>query len=218
VKLNCQSFAEKLLIPAFVYFFFMLYPPAWIRSRNRSAAGAAGGCMLIRAEALAKIGGIESLRGELIDDCALARRIKRSGGKVWLGLAENSRSLRRYGSFAEIGSMISRTAFNQLQHSALLLVICLLGMLLTFVLPVALLATAHAWPVLLGTLTWVLMTISCWSMVRFYGLNLLWTLLLPLSAIFYMGATVHSALMYWSGRGGEWKGRAQDVKTRAAEE
>ena len=121
VKLHCRSFAEKLLIPAFVFFFFMLYPPEWIRDPRRKTAGAAGGCMLVRPAALQRIGGIAAIRQEIIDDCALARAIKSSGGKVWLGVTGDTRSLRPYDSFGEIERMIARTAFNQLRHSSWLL-------------------------------------------------------------------------------------------------
>ena len=96
VKLHCESLAEKLLIPAFVYFFFMLYPPAWIRDTRGSTAGAAGGCMLVRADTLERAGGLESIRGAVIDDCSLARLLKQHGGKLWIGLADQSQSLRRY--------------------------------------------------------------------------------------------------------------------------
>src|SRR5208283_4539025 len=132
VKLHCRSVAEKLLIPAFVFFFFMLYPPEWVRDPRRRTAGAAGGCMLIRPAALERIGGITAIRQEIIDDCALARAVKRSGGKVWLGLAPETRSLRAYHTFGEIERMVARTAFNQLRHSAWLLLGTVLGMLLVF--------------------------------------------------------------------------------------
>jgi hopene-associated glycosyltransferase HpnB len=210
VKLHCRSLPEKLLIPAFVFFFFLLYPPAWIPDSRRAAAGAAGGCLLIRPEALARAGGIESIRGEIIDDCALARAVKRSGGTVWLGLAETSVSIRPYVSFAEIGGMISRTAFNQLHHSAWLLLGSVASLVLTFLLPPALLFSGHAVPLTLGTAAWAAMTIGYLPMIRFYRLNPLWALTLPLAALFYVGATIHSAVKFWLGRGGEWKGRAQD--------
>ncbi|HEX6466957.1 MAG TPA: glycosyltransferase, partial [Terriglobales bacterium] len=138
VKLHCGNFAEKLLVPAFVFFFFKLYPPSWIADPRRSTAGAAGGCILVRPQALAQAGGIEAIRNQIIDDCALARRVKRAGGRVWLGLASSASSLRPYGSFGEIGRMISRTAFNQLRHSAALLAMALLGLTLIYLAPVAL--------------------------------------------------------------------------------
>ncbi|HKU21064.1 MAG TPA: glycosyltransferase, partial [Terriglobales bacterium] len=210
VKLHCRGLAEKLLIPAFVFFFFKLYPPAWIADSRRAAAGAAGGCLLIRPQALARAGGMEAIRGEIIDDCALARAVKRSGGRVWLGLTEESASIRPYGSFAEIGGMISRSAFNQLHHSVLLLVGAVVGLAVTYLIPPALLFSRHFAPVALGAMGWAAMTAAYLPMVRFYRLNPLWALTLPLAALFYMGATLHSAVKFWLGRGGEWKGRAQD--------
>jgi hopene-associated glycosyltransferase HpnB len=209
-KLRCETFAEKLLIPAFVFFFFKLYPPAWIADSRRATAGAAGGCILVRPQALARAGGLEAIRGEIIDDCALARAVKGSGGKAWLGLAADTVSLRRYGSFAEIGRMIARTAFSQLRHSTLLLLAALAGMAVIYLLPPALVLTGDALPRTLGAVVWAAMTLAYLPMVRFYGLNPLWALGLPLTALFYMGATIESALKYWSGRGGEWKGRVQD--------
>ncbi|MDR3748708.1 MAG: glycosyltransferase [Acidobacteriota bacterium] len=210
VKLHCRSLAEKLLIPAFVFFFFMLYPPLWIRSPRRKTAGAAGGCILIRPQALALGGGIDAIRHAVIDDCALARTVKRSGGRVWLGLVPNTHSFRPYESFGEIERMIARTAFNQLGHSIALLIGALVGMALLYLLPFALWLTRDWSLIALGLLAYATMTIAYLPMVRFYGLVAGWALTLPLGAIFYMGATLDSAFKFWSGRGGEWKGRAQD--------
>ena len=212
VKLHCQSFAEKLLIPAFVFFFFMLYPPEWIRSSRHKTAGAAGGCMLIRPAALERAGGISAIRQEIIDDCVLAAAVKRSGGKVWLGVTPDTVSLRNYGSFAEIERMIARAAFNQLRHSAWLLVCALLGLALVYLLPVALLFSGAGLLLVAGVLAYSLMFATYLPMVRFYGLNALWALTMPLGAVFYMMATLRSAVKYWSGRGGDWKGRTQDLR------
>jgi len=214
VMLHCASLAEKLLIPAFVYFFFMLYPPAWIRDPRRSRAGAAGGCVLLRRAALDRAGGVEAVRGALIDDCSLARAVKQQGGAVWLGLTDESRSLRRYESFGAVGSMISRTAFHQLRHSSLLLLTTVAAMAVTFLTPPALLLTGARWPMILGAAAWAVMTVTYVPMVRYYGLSPLWASTLPAAAVFYLGATVHSAVRYWLGRGGQWKGRVQDVATR----
>jgi hopene-associated glycosyltransferase HpnB len=210
VKLHCQSWFEHWLIPAFVFFFFMLYPPAWIRDRRRGTAGAAGGCMLIRPAALKAAGGIEATRGEIIDDCALARAIKQSGGTLRLGPTNTAQSIRPYGSVGEIGRMISRTAFNQLGHSTLLLIGTVIGLAILYLLPVALLFSRSAFPISLGAATLALMLVAYIPMVRLYGLNPGWALTLPAAALFYMGATIHSAFSYWSGTGGMWKGRAQD--------
>lgn len=211
VKLYCRTLPEKFLIPAFVFFFFKLYPPAWIVNPRRATAGAAGGCMLVRPTALQAAGGLASIRGEVIDDCALAARIKQSGGRLWLGASHSTESIRPYGGFADIGGMVSRSAFNQLQHSAWLLLFALAGMMVTYLLPPALTLFSHRMtPALLGATAWLLMAISFVPVLRLYRLNPLWGLALPLMAIFYMGATFHSAWKYWSGRGGEWKGRVQD--------
>lgn len=212
-KLHCRSLPERLLIPAFVYFFFQLYPPKWVGDPHAKVAGAAGGCMLVRPEALTRAGAMHSIRGEIIDDCALATQVKQTGGKIWLGPTESARSIRPYGSFAEIERMIARTAFNQLRHSWILLAVAILGLLLTYIVPVALLF-GPSWTS--GVAACVLMTITYWPMVRFYRLNPLWVLTLPLAAIFYMAATMDSAIRYWMGRGGEWKGRSQDRQRQAS--
>src|SRR5215472_12432131 len=211
VKLYCRTFAERALIPAFVFFFLKLYPPAWIANPRFKMAGAAGGSILIRPAALERAGGIAAIRRELIDDCALARHVKESGGRVWLGLSAETRSIRSYGSFSEIGRMISRGAFNQLRHSALMLALALGGLTATYLLPPLLAIFSHRLiPSLLGAVAWLLMAVCFLPTVRFYRLNPLWVLALPLIAIFYMGASVHSAARFWSGRGGQWKGRIQD--------
>jgi len=214
VKLYCQSVAEKLLIPAFVYFFFKLYPPAWIANPRRSEAGAAGGCILIRPTALEKAGGIAAIRQEVIDDCSLAARVKGTGGRLWLGASAATRSIRPYEGFSGIGRMISRSAFSQLRHSNLWLLVSILGMAATYLLPPALALAAHRRmaPAALGGTAWLLMVLSYWPVVRLYRLNPLWVLTLPVAAVFYVGATFHSAWKYWIGRGGEWKGRIQDPK------
>ena len=206
VKLHCATLSEKLLIPAFVYFFFQLYPPAWISNPKAKTAGAAGGCILVRPDALQRAGAMQSIRSEIIDDCALAREVKRTGGRVWLGLTESATSIRPYRFFAEIERMIARTAFNQLGHSPLMLVVAIFGLLLTYIAPTAVFFSCP-W---LGAIASALMLISYYPMIRFYRLNPIWTVTLPLAAIFYMCATLDSAIRYWTGKGGQWKGRAQD--------
>ena len=210
VKFPCESWFERWLIPAFVFFFFMLYPPAWIRDRRRATAGAAGGCMLVRPAALQKAGGIESIRSEIIDDCALASAIKKTGGSLWLGPTNTAHSIRPYSSISEIGHMISRSAFNQLRHSAPLLMGTLVGLTLLYFLPIALLFSRSVFTISLGIATLAAMLIAYTPMILYYRLNLFWALTLPSAALFYMGATIHSAVRYWSGAGGMWKGRAQD--------
>jgi hopene-associated glycosyltransferase HpnB len=211
VKLHCETLAEKFLVPAFVFFFFKLYPPVWIRDRRRRTAGAAGGCILVRPEALDRFGGLAAIRAEIIDDCALARQVKRSGGSLWLGLTNSARSIRPYRSLSEIGRMISRTAFNQLNHSAMMLFLSLLGLAFTYLLPPLLLFSPSSPARTSGAVAWFMMMLSYLPMVRFYRLSPLWVVPLPWVALFYMGATLHSAFKFWAGRGGEWKGRAQDI-------
>jgi hopene-associated glycosyltransferase HpnB len=209
VLLQAKTIPEKLLIPAFLYFFLMLYPPKWIADRNVRTAGAAGGCILLRREILERIGGISAIRAEVIDDCALAGAVKRSGGSIWMGLTENSVSLRSYTTFGEIRDLIARTAFTQLRYSSLLLVGTIAGMLLTYVAPV--IFSFHTQPLIwrMSLAAWALMTLTYLPTVRFYRLSPLWAPLLPLAAIFYSYATCFSAVRYRMGRGGQWKGRAQ---------
>jgi len=210
VKLSTATFAERLLVPAFVFFFFKLYPPAWVADSKRKLAAAAGGCLLIRPQALARAGGLERIRSQIIDDCALARVVKDSGGRISLKLAANTRSLRSYRSATEIGAMISRTAFAQLRHSYLLLAATLLGLFLTYLLPAALLFSGDPPAVGLGLAALFLMSLCYLPMVRFYGLSPLWSVCLPVIAAFYSGAVIHSAVQYARGAGGRWKGRVQD--------
>ena len=214
VKLECRTLAERALIPAFVFFFLKLYPPAWIARRDRKTAGAAGGSILVRPRALDRIGGIAAIRGELIDDCALARKVKHSGGAIWLGLQRRTRSVREYVGFGEIRRMIARTAFTQLHHSSLLLAATLVGMALVYLAPPLLLASGRPVAAACGLTAWILMTVSYLPALRFYDRSPAWAPLLPLIALLYMGATVESAVRYWTGRGGLWKGRLQDVRSR----
>ena len=213
VRLSTATAAERLFIPAFVFFFFKLYPPRWIADPAASTAGAAGGCILIRPQMLARVGGIEAIRSQIIDDCALARAVKQAGGRIWLGLSSETRSVRVYSAAGEIGAMISRTAFSQLGHSYLLLGATVFGLLCTYVAPLALLFTGNRVAMVLGALAWALMSLCYLPMVRFYALSPLWCLCLPLIALFYLGSVLHSAVQYARGRGGKWKGRLQDARS-----
>jgi hopene-associated glycosyltransferase HpnB len=209
VLLQAVTFAERLLIPPFLYFFLLLYPPRWIADPNAATAGAAGGCILLRRNVLAPIGGMASIRGEVIDDCALARAVKGRGGQIWMGLTRASVSLRSYGTFAEIRDLIARTAFTQLHYSFLLLIVTLIGLFATYLLPwiAFFILDDPGW--LLASTAISIMTATYGATVRFYGLPWLWALTLPFAAVFYGYATFLSALRYWLGRGAQWKGRAQ---------
>ena len=209
VLLQAKTFPERLLIPPFLYFFLKLYPPRWIADLRARTAGAAGGCILLRRSALERIGGISSIRHEVIDDCSLAREVKRTGGAIWMGLTRKSVSLRAYGTFAEIRDLIARAAFTQLEYSPLLLLGTIVGMILTYLVPVAL--AFHAQPIVwrMSLAAWALMTITYLPTIRFYRLSPLWAPVLPVAAAFYSYATCLSAMRYWLGHGGQWKGRAQ---------
>jgi hopene-associated glycosyltransferase HpnB len=209
VLLQAKTLPERALIPAFLFFFLKLYPPRWTADPNASAAGAAGGCILLRRESLERLGGFPAIRSEVIDDCALASAVKRSGGRIWMGLTRASVSLRVYSTFNEIRDMIARTAFTQLRYSTLLLAGALAGMFFTYLAPIALLFAHDPAPRILGLAAWLLMSASFLPTVRFYRLSPLWAPLLPLAALFYSYATCLSAARCWLGRGGQWKGRAQ---------
>lgn len=210
-RLRCTSFWERLLIPAFVYFFQKLYPFAWANDPKRRTAAAAGGCVLIRAAALARIGGIAAIRGKLIDDCSLARAVKESGGRLWLGLADHTISLRGYTTLGPIWGMVARSAYTQLLHSPLLLIGTVIGMLLLYLAPPLL---ALSWPLhgnaaagLTGALAWLLMAASYAPMLRHYGRSPIEALLLPKAGLLYTLMTIDSARLYYRRGGNRWKGR-----------
>ena len=208
VRLRCESFAERFLIPAFVFFFQMLYPFSRVNDPSDQTAGAAGGCMLVRWSALERIGGIAASKGALIDDCALAAAMKRNG-PIWLSLTNDAESLRVYGNVSEVWNMVARTAYTQLDYSPMLLLGTVLGLCITFLAPPILFFSAHGMASLFGLLAWIIMA-SCYSpMLRFYGRPLWWAPLLPLVGLVYLGATFDSALRHMRGKGGSWKGRFQ---------
>jgi hopene-associated glycosyltransferase HpnB len=209
VLLQAKTLPERFLSPPFLYFFLMLYPPRWIAGPKTRTAGAAGGCILLRRTALDRIGGLAAIQNEVIDDCALARAVKKSGGKIWMGLTRASVSLREYRTFAEIRDMIARTAFAQLRHSFILLVATLAGLFATFWLAWILFLTGNdpAW--IMASTAISIMTTTFLLTVSFYGLSPLWSFTLPLAALFYAYATCLSAARHWLGRGAQWKGRVQ---------
>ena len=165
--------------------------------------------MLVRTEALRRIGGIGAIRGALIDDCALASAIKRDGGRIWLGITHEVESLREYGSFGSVWRMVSRSAFTQLHYSTLLLAGTVIGMFVIYLAPIQIVFAGEGFSRVLGVLAWALMALAYLPAVRFYGLSPLWAPLLPAAALFYTGATIDSAVRYWKGSGGTWKGRVQ---------
>ncbi|MBV9407615.1 MAG: glycosyltransferase, partial [Candidatus Eremiobacteraeota bacterium] len=211
VALHCASPWEQLLIPAFVFFFRMLYPFAWANDDNHPTAAAAGGCVLITNDALDRIGGIERIKGELIDDCALAAAVKRDAGGLWLGLATRSRSVRPYASFETIWSMVARTAYTQLRYSPLLLTGTVAGMLLLYYVPVAAtfagLRRRRADLALPGIIAWATMAFAYAPTLKLYRVKPAYALALPLAAGLYTAMTIDSARRHLLGAGGAWKGR-----------
>ncbi|MEH2050405.1 glycosyltransferase [Nostoc sp.] len=230
VRLRCESFWEKLLIPAFVFFFQKLYPFRWVNNPNNSTAAAAGGSILIAREALERIGGIQVIRQALIDDCALAQAVKRSGGvgsrewgvgkgtspipsqgRIWLGLSTLTLSLRPYDSLATIWDMVARTAYTQLNYSPLLLLGTLVGMPLIYLAPPVCMILGAVWGnwaiAFTGLFGWLLMTFAYYPTIRFYKCSPWFALSLPAIAFLYTLMTLDSALRHWQGRGGAWKGR-----------
>ncbi len=209
VRLHCASVAEKLLVPAFVFFFAMLYPFRRTNDPGTRVAAAAGGVMLVRRHVLDAIGGLARIKSALIDDCALAKAIKDSGGRIELTLTDNVRSLREYPRFADIHYTVARTAYTQLNYSPSLLAGTCLGIALLFILPPLSLLTGSPLAAFAGAAAWLIMFSIYLPMVRFYKLSAAWALTLPLAAALYVFATVDSARLHYLGKGGQWKGRAQ---------
>jgi hopene-associated glycosyltransferase HpnB len=217
VLLRCQSFWEKLLIPAFVFFFQKLYPFPWVNQPRHPMAAAAGGCILVRRDVLMGVGGIEVIRKALIDDCALGAAIKGANsdqggtGRIWLGLTTTTVSLRPYPSLQTIWTMVARTAFTQLHYSFGLLLGSLVSMVIIYLVPpVSLLlgSIAGQWGVVaIAALIWSFMTLAYWPTIRLYRQSPLWAFTLPFIALLYTLMTADSALRHLQGRGGAWKGR-----------
>lgn len=210
-RLSCRTTAEHFLIPAFVFFFDMLYPFGAANDPNSKLAAAAGGCMLARRSALEAAGGLEAIRHNIIDDCALARLMKRQG-PIWLGLTDRAVSLRPYEHLSDIRKMVSRSAYAQLGYSPLMLLLTLAGLFVVYLAPVLGALFALYFVQLAAYLAWAIMALMFQPILRFYRLSPLWGIALPLIGTFYAAFTLESAIQHWSGRGGMWKGRAQAPK------
>lgn len=211
VRLRCESLWERLLIPAFVFFFQKLYPFAWVNDPTRQTAAAAGGCILLRHDALVRIGSLRAIHDRLIDDCSLAGAVKESGAPIWLGLTDRTTSIRRYETLDDIWSMVKRTAYTQLNHSPLLLAGAVAGMLLLYVMPVVALivgaVTHDAWLAGIGAMAFAASAIAYHPTVAAYHRSPGWSLTLPAAAVFYMLMTMDSAIAHARKSGGAWKGR-----------
>jgi hopene-associated glycosyltransferase HpnB len=207
VRLRCESLAERATLPAFVFFFQLLYPFRWVCDPGRTTAAAAGGTMLVAQEALRRVDGVNRISRALIDDVALAREIKRGGHRIWLGHGEQVVSERRYAGFSDVWKMIARTAYVQLGYSPWVLIGTCVGMLLVYVEPVlaSLFATgALRWA---GAVCWTGMAIAFQPTLWRYRRSPAWGLLLPVIGLFYLMATISSAVRFYQGRGGQWKNR-----------
>jgi len=215
VALRCESFAERALIPAFVFFFQMLYPFAWVNQPRRRTAAAAGGCVLVERRALVAAGGIEAIRGALIDDCALARALKPHGA-INLALGQHVQSLRLYPSVGDIRRMVVRSAYAQLKFSPLLLAGVALAMAFVFIAPVALALFADGAAQKLGLASWLSMGLIFMPMLKRYRVPLATAFALPCIAGAYLAFTIESAVQHARGRGGMWKGRVNSSTTQGS--
>jgi len=215
VRLHCESFAEKLLVPAFVFFFMMLYPFRRVNDPQSRIAAAAGGVMLLKRQALDNIGGLEPIKSALIDDCSLAKEIKKRGGpqngqgQISLMLTHDVVSIRSYPAIQDIWKMVARTAYTQLFYSPLLLVGTFIGMFILYLFPVFMFISFLGTSSITGLAVWLLMAVLYMPTVIFYRLPVAWAFSLPLAALIYIGATLDSARLYYQGKGGHWKGRSQ---------
>jgi hopene-associated glycosyltransferase HpnB len=207
-RLSAKTMVEHFLIPAFVFFFAMLYPFGAVNDPRRRTAAAAGGCMLARRDALVAAGGIEAISRNIIDDVSLARRMKQVG-PIWLGLSNRAVSLRPYEHLSAIRRMVARSAYAELKYSPLRLAGTLLGLALVYLAPPAVALFAWGSSQLAGWTACILMVLLMQPILRVYRLSPLWGLALPIIAAFYALFTLDSAWAHWRGRGGMWKGRAQ---------
>lgn len=206
-RLSMHGFWERLLLPAFVYFFKLIYPFGLSNRPRSRVAAAAGGCILLRRGRLQALGGFAALRGALIDDCTLARQVKASGGRTWTGVTLGAVSLRAYPRLGQTWDMVARTAYTQLRYSVTLLLLCTLLMGLAYLVPLAALLAGPAAARMLGALALAAMMASYLPTLRYYALPPGWALLLPVVALLYLGMTWTSALRYWRGERSRWKGR-----------
>jgi hopene-associated glycosyltransferase HpnB len=220
-NLRMETLWEKLLIPAFIYFFKLLYPFSLANSLRSKLAAAAGGCILVRAEVLEKIGGFGSLRGALIDDCSLAKKVKDAGYKIWIGLTHSVISHRNYPDLKSIWNMVARSAFTQLKYSTLILLACTSIMVAMFWIPlVGSFIAETAWVRVVCFAGFVSMIVTYRPTLFYYKRSPSWALLMPITGTLYLMMTWTSAIRYWLGRRSEWKGRiySKEISSQAARE
>jgi len=220
-RLSTDFPAERMIVPAFVYSFFQLYPPAWVRMPRARTAAAAGGCMLVRRATLERVGGLVGIADARIDDVALGTLLKRGGGRIWLGVTTGVRSLRPYPRLADLWDMIARSAYTQLRYSPWLLLGTIVGLVFTYGVPAVLGIVGAAtgwWGVAIPALgAWAVMSASYLPVLRLYGLAWWRAPLLPVVMALYGAMTVDSARRHRQGRGGSWKGRVIEPGGQAEE-
>ena len=207
-NLHMRQFWEKLLLPPFVYFFKMIYPFALANSPNSRIAAGAGGCVLIATTKLQQIGGFSALKGAIIDDCTLARKIKDLPSRIWIGLSNDACALRPYTNLPNIWNMVARTAFTQLRYSPVLLVACTGLLIVSYVVPLIGIFSSIGAIQSLSAIALAAMFATYWPIVKFYNLSFFWTFTLPLAAILFLAMTWTSALRYWRGERSRWKNRS----------
>ncbi len=210
VSLRMESGWERLLMPAFIFFFKLLYPFHLSNSPFPRVAAAAGGCILLKRDRLEDSGGFAALKSALIDDCSLAKQIKSNGGKTWIGLSHSAISTRRYTDLASIWQMVTRTAFTQLHYSLILLLVCTVLMFLAFISPITGLLMTDSTSQLVGGFAYLFMSLSYLPVLRYYGLSPLWALSMPLIGVLFLLMTWSSALRFWQGTRSAWKGRTYE--------
>ena len=206
-ELRMKNFWERMLMPAFIYFFKLLYPFRLSNSGFSRVAAGAGGCILLETRLLDEIGGFRALREELIDDCALASKVKSMGHKTWIGLTHSVKSIRRYNNIGTIWNMVARTAFTQLKYSKILLILCTTILLCAFWLPMMILIFGAPIARYFAAIALGAMILSYIPTLRFYRMSLLWALTMPLAGMLYLSMTWGSAIGYWRGNRSQWKGR-----------
>ncbi len=207
-NLHMESFWEKLLLPPFVYFFKLIYPFQLVGSPRSRVAAAAGGCALVRLDKLRSIGGFVTLKDAIIDDCSLARRVKESSGRIWIGLSNDAHALRPYGGLSSIWNMVARTAYTQLHYSYALLVGCTVLMTLSYLVPIIALFSDSTNAKLLGAIALTAMFGSYLPTVRYYGLPIYWVVTLPTAAMMFLAMTWTSAIRFVRGERSRWKNRS----------
>ena len=214
---SLNGFWERLLMPAYVFFFKLLYPFALSNHSAMPVAAGAGGCVLLETSLIGRIGGLGCIKNAIIDDCALARAVKRAKARTWIGLSQGVHSVRPYGGFGAIWNMVARTAFTQLRYSIILLALCSMLMVLAFISPLITLFSQHPTARLVSLSATMMMVIAYIPILRYYRLSPVWAMFTPVIGLLYLSMTWASAIRFWKGIRSEWKGRAYEPSQGTAD-